>query len=226
VRVAGKLGQAIEAVVALVRKPANFPAAIRLSDAMASSSVVQRLYRRMLDGLSPAEIAHLEELTSRPTDLAALRRLPEVTFGHQFARFIEHHGLDLGAYTAAFPPYAETLEAHWLLRRFAKVHDMHHFLLGFPVDFLSEMGLQAFNLRNFREPHSLLSLAAVPLVIAKYGEAGRTLRGLQRGWRLGGQARNLFQAPLEDLLEVDADEVRRRLGLTERPEMPWRQEHA
>jgi ubiquinone biosynthesis protein Coq4 len=212
---AGKLSQGIGAALRLFREPKDFPSAIRLSDAMASSRLMQRSYARMLEGLSPGEVAHLRELTLQPVDPPALLALPEGSFGHEYARFIERAGLDLDAYAGVFPPYRQTWDEHWPLRRFAKVHDMHHFLLGFPLDFQSEIGLQAFNLRNFGEPHSLLSLGAVPLVLAKYGEARRTLALLRRGWTLAGQARNLYTAPLEDLFPLALGEVRARLRLPE-----------
>lgn len=216
-----KLVQAASAIAALLRAPTNFPAAIRLSDAFADWGPFRWAYRHMLDGLSPSQIEHLRELTLRPLDLPALLRLPESSFGHHYARFIEHNRLDPDAYTAAFPPYDDTLGAHWALRRFAKVHDIHHFLLGFPIDFQGEMGLQAFNLRNFREPHALISLPMLPLVVAKLGQTKRTAREVQRGWALASQIPNLFKMPFEEMFALPLDEVLSRLHIAERPPTPW-----
>ena len=210
-----KYRQALGAAIELLRDPFDFPPAVRLCDAMADFWLVKRLYARILDGL-PAEVAaHLYELTLRPIDLDALARMPEATFGRRYAAFLAAHKVSASAQVDAFPEIAKTFERHWILRRFARIHDMHHALLGFGVDAHGEMGLQMFNLRNFGEPYGALAMASFPVTALKYGEPRRMLREIAKGWTMGGRAANLFVVPFEDRFDADFAELRRELGLAE-----------
>ncbi len=209
-----KLLQALEATVTLIPDPTQLPSILQLIDAVADSEPMRWLYRRMFRTLPAEQLVHLKELTMQPLDAWALAGLPERTFGHQYVAFLDRNGLSPDTWLHAYPPMARTLERNWLLRRFYRLHDMHHVLLGFPPDVAGEMGLQAFNHRNFGEPLSLLALLSLPVVVARSGQRACILGQVRRGWSLGAHAENLLYAPLEDMLELDISEVRRRLGLT------------
>ncbi len=210
-----KLVQALDATVTLIPDPTQLPAILQLIDAVADSEPMRRLYQRMFRTLPAGQLAHLRELTLQPLDTRALARLPERTFGHHYLAFLDRHGLVPDAWLQAYPPMAPTLEKNWLLKRFYRLHDMHHVLLGFPPDVAGELGLQAFNHRNFGEPLSILALLSLPVVLVRHGREGaRILEQVRRGWALAHQAENLLYAPLEDMLALDISEVRRRLGLT------------
>src|SRR5262249_51768425 len=148
--------QAARAAVDLVVDPMNYNAAMRFGDALADWPVMRWLYARMLDGISPAEREHLRELTGRPIDLEALTRLPENTFGHAVSRFMRDNALNASAQIASYPPIAEAIERDWILKRFARSHDLHHVLTDFAVDPAAEIGLQIFDAVNFRQPYALL----------------------------------------------------------------------
>jgi len=211
-----KVFQALEATATLVRDPFDFPAAMRFADAVLETGPMRRLYRRMVAGLSPAELEHLRRLTVTPLDLDALARLPAGTFGHRYAQLFRAEGLDPNAQASAFAPTGALMEKNWIVLRFARVHDMHHVLMDFRTDVPGEQGLQMFNLRNFGEPFALLALLATPVVIARYDGRLQTLREMGRGWRLGGRTVNLFQLPLEEYLARELGEVRRELGIDAR----------
>jgi ubiquinone biosynthesis protein Coq4 len=210
---ATKYRQLIVATYELLKNPFDFPPAVRLYEALAESWLVQRLYRRMIADLPEAERARLCELTRRPIDLAALRALPPNAFGRRYADFFEHRELSATSQVEAWPPIAETFEKDWVMARFARVHDMHHVLLDFDVDAHGEMGLQLFNLMNFREPFGALAMASLPVTAALYGDARRMLREIDKGYRLAGTAKNLLCAPLEEHFERDIDELRAELGI-------------
>lgn len=212
-RMSIKYRQALGAAASLVRDPFDFPATMRFVDALADFTPMTRLYARMLDGVPPARVEHLRELTLRPLDLEAMRAMPAPTFGRRFAAFVDDHRLSLTAQIDAFPEMAAMLDRDWMMRRFARVHDMHHVLLGFGVDVPAEMGLQIFNLRNFREPYAALAAASLPVSLVKYGEPRRMLAEVARGWTLAGKARNLFVVPFEERLGDDFDALRAELGL-------------
>lgn len=208
-----KLLQAADAFIGLARQPTHLPHIIQFIDAMADFPVFRAMHRRMFRELSGAELARLRDLTNRPLDYDALARLPANTFGHQFAAYMRRKGFTQEAFIEAFPPLAETGEQQWLVKRFARLHDLFHFLVGFETSVANEMGMLAFNVRNFQEPFSLFGLMGLPFVFAAHGQVRENLRELKRGWALGARARNLMAVPLEELLEHDLQEVRRQVGL-------------
>ena len=208
-----KTRQAARAAADLVRDPLNYNAAMRFGDALADWSVMRWLYRRIIDELTPAEQAHLRDLTDRAVDLDALARLPPSTFGHAYARFMRDNQFRMGAQAESFPPIAATIERDWILRRFTRAHDLHHVVTGYTGEVPAEIGLQVFNWRNFGEPYGFLALLAVPVVIARYGQARRTIAEVWRGLTAGPRAKNLMTAPLEDWFERDLADVRRELGI-------------
>jgi hypothetical protein len=77
------------------------------------------------------------------------------------------------------------------------------------------MGLQVFNLRNYQEPFGALALASLPYAALVRGDAPGMIREMVRGWRLGRDLPNLFLSPIEELLALDLDEARARLGIPE-----------
>jgi len=211
-----KYRQLIGAVYELLQDPFDFPAAVRLCDAVADTRLLKAAYRRMVAALSDEEQERLRALTREPLDLGALRALPPNTFGHRLALFFEQRALSPAAQTEAWPEVARIFENDWIMHRFARTHDMHHLLLDFDVDAHGEMGLQMFNLKNFQEPFGALAMASLPLTVALYGDPARMLREIEKGYRLGGRVENLFCVPLEEFFARDLDELRAELGIRAR----------
>jgi ubiquinone biosynthesis protein COQ4 len=209
-----KYRQALRATLTLLRDPNDFPALAKLADALARWSLRLWPYRRMIDKLPPEEVEHLRELTARPLDLDALLRLPENTFGHGYAAFLRRNRIDPDGAIKAYPPIAHAFAADWLLMRFLRTHDMHHFLLGWSFDFANELGLQFFIVRNFQELYGALAIGSLPVSLVTHrGEARQILHEVVRGWDLGGKVPNLFWVPFEDMYERDLESVRAELGL-------------
>lgn len=210
--------QAVEATLALIRRPFDFPASMRLVHAVGDLWILRAAYARLVRGLSPPQIAHLQELTDRPVDPARLLGLPPSSLGHHLAVFMRDNHLSWTPQTDAWPPMAETLARDWVLRRFARVHDVHHTLLGFRLDPPGELGLQVFNFRNFHEPFGLMALLSTPLSIRAYGRARAHLAEVVRGWREGAHvAENLLHFPFEEHLADDIEALRARFGIEPPP---------
>jgi ubiquinone biosynthesis protein Coq4 len=205
--------QAAVAVAELLKNPFASSPSVRLVDAMALSWLLDRLHERMVEGLSEQARERLRALTRDPIDVDALLRLPPNTFGHQYAAFLRRHGLSASAVVDVYPPIAETFERRWIPWRSAKLHDMHHFLLDFPLSPRGETALQLFNLLNFREPWGALAMASLPLVIFKFGEPLLLLREMARAWSLSSRAENLWTTPFEELFAMDLSELRAQLRI-------------
>jgi ubiquinone biosynthesis protein Coq4 len=207
--------QVVRAAAEMLWEPSNYNAGIRLADALMRWEPMRRRYERMVEGLRPQQREHLRELTLRSFPLEYLEKLPGNTLGAQYAAFMRANNLSDNAQIETFAPVAEVLRESWVAVRFGRVHDLHHVLMGFDVNLPGEMGLQAFNFRNFREPFGFLTLVGTPWVIARCGQAPKLLGEMWRGWRLGGQVENLLVAPLEEYFERDLAEVRQLLKIPE-----------
>jgi ubiquinone biosynthesis protein COQ4 len=209
-----KYGQALSAIPALAREPFDVSAIVKLVDALADWKVKKALYRRMLAKRPADLVAYLRERTREPVDLDALAALPEGTFGHEYARFFRENHLSVTGQIEAYPDVAKIFEEDWVTCRFIKTHDMVHLLLGMGVDPHGEMGVQIFNMRNFREPYGGLAILGFPFAVARYGRPLHMAREMAKGWRLGMQAENLFFVPLEDMYGDRLDDVRAWLQIT------------
>jgi ubiquinone biosynthesis protein Coq4 len=209
-----KWRHAAEGLARLVWDPFDFFGAMILFDGFADTAPLRAAYARMLRDLSPAERDRLRALTLEPVDVPALLALPEGTLGRAYGALFQREGVTPDAQVRAHPGLAETFARDWVYLRFCRVHDFHHVLLGFDVDPQGEMGLQAFNLRNFAEPFAALAVLSAPVTAARYGGARRMARELGRGWRLGAALPNLFTAPFEAWFEEPVEAVRARLGVT------------
>jgi ubiquinone biosynthesis protein COQ4 len=209
-----KWRHAAEGLTRLLWDPFDFLGAMVFFDGFADTRAVRSAYERMLRDLSAAERDRLRALTLAPVDVPALLALPEGTLGRAYGGIFQKDGVTPDAQVRAHPGLAETFARDWVYLRFCRVHDFHHVLLGFDVDPQGEMGLQAFNLRNFAEPFAALAMLSAPVTAARYGDAGRMAREIKRGWRLGAALPNLFTAPFEAWFEDPLDDVRARVGLT------------
>lgn len=213
---AGKVRQGLRATFHLVRDPLAPRNIGMMLDAIGDVGVMQRLRGRMVAGLTPEEKERLRQLTAVPTDVEALLALPEDTFGHQLALHLRSHGFAPDGEHTEFPAVNALFARDWVLGRFARLHDMLHVLLGFDTSPAEEVAMQLFHLVNFGEPNGVLAMAALPLVLYRHGEPRRTARELRRAWVLARQAHNLFTSPVEELLPLNLDEARRRLGILPR----------
>jgi ubiquinone biosynthesis protein COQ4 len=208
--------QALSAMPALAREPFDVSAIVKFVDALADWSVKNAVYRRTLAGRSADLVAYLRARTFEPVDLDGLAALPENTFGHQYARFFRANELSVTGQIDSYPDIVKVFERDWMTCRFIKTHDMVHLLLGLGVEPHGEMGVQVFNFRNFKEPYGGLAFLGFPFAVARYGRPLRMARDMAEGWRLGGQAENLFFVPLEDMYADDLEDVRAWVGIKPR----------
>ncbi|MCC6554356.1 MAG: hypothetical protein IT372_15345 [Polyangiaceae bacterium] len=203
----------LEGMIEMAKEPLGPAPTGKLLLALADNWLVRRLYDRMLDGVPEDRRRRLRELTETPVDVEAMLRLPESTFGHQFVTYMLGKGYDMNGWHIVYPEVNELLREFWVLRRFVKVHDIIHVLLGIEISPAEEIGLQLFHSVNFKEPFGLLATATLPVVALHHGEPVEMVRQLVRGARVGRQVDNLFVAPLEDMFGEDLVEVRRKLRI-------------
>lgn len=151
--------------------------------------------------------------TCFPTiDLAALRFLPEGTFGQIYAQHMDKCHLiplELSAEVIA------NLPDQSLGLRYTLLHDVFHVLLGYDTSLVGEMGVWAFVDAQHYSPNyqtaAWLAHYLYPLVIPHRYRQLRTIE--QHNRRLGQQAACIIAQPLEDYWSEPLSTVRSRLGL-------------
>lgn len=197
----------------LVLEPYDLTATLQIFDGVASFGPVEAWFERFAADLDAAELDRLRELTFRRIDLDAMRALPHGSYGRSFAAFIDGDKLDPEYFLNLYPPARQAFADHWLMYRYAKVHDMLHVILGVSIWMPEEMGLQLFQFTNFREPFALGTLAAWPAVIWKFGHPRTTLREMRHQGAWGRKVKNLLLFPHEERWEQPLVELRDELGV-------------
>lgn len=209
-----RLSQILRALpTVLVRNPYDLTATLQLFEAVATFPPVEAWFDRFAADLSPEQLDRMRELTFRRIELSSLRALPHGTFGRAFAAFIDGDQLDPEYFLNLYPPAREAFADHWLMYRYAKVHDMLHVILGVSIWMPEEMGLQLFQFTNFKEPFALGTLPALPGVLWKHGHPRSTLREMRHQAAWGRRLPNLLLFPHEERWDQPLVALRAELGV-------------
>jgi ubiquinone biosynthesis protein COQ4 len=153
-------------------------------------------------------------LADRPELSAAqiepLRALPDGTFGREFARFLDLHGLDYDIDLAA-PRYIEDEDAHYVLRRYRKTHDIFHVLLGLGVEGHEEVLVHAFTLAQMGMPSSvaIVFFGAIKHMLLE-GRLRCLARRLPEAFEAGRRAAPLLSVRFESHFDEPLESVRER----------------
>lgn len=151
--------------------------------------------------------------TCCPTiDLAALRRLPEGTFGQIYAQHMDEYHLTP---LEISPDVIAQLSDQSLGLRYTLLHDVFHVLLGYDTSLVGEMGVWAFvDAQHYSPSYQTAAWLAHCLYPLAIPHRYRQLRAIeQHSRRLGQQAACVIAHPLEDYWSDPLSTVRSRLGL-------------
>lgn len=156
----------------------------------------------------------LFEARWRPTrrSLDELSQLPTGTLGRAFADILQSQQLSPDSLYADVPIHTHH-DYFW--HRHRETHDIIHVLTGFPPTPIGEIGVQAFNLCQFRCKRSALYLFGGILKMLQEDAAtqDQLFHTIARGLLLGLRAPCLLAVRLEDCWDVDLSTLRRRLQL-------------
>ncbi len=197
----------------LLRDPFDVQRGVVFFDGVVETPPVRAWFAQMVAELPTARRAELEAMTREPVALDALRALPPDTFGFEYARRFDEMGFDPEFHLAACPESGLALERNWIYQRFAKLHDMHHVMLGVDISPQAELALQVFLCLNTRDPVSCMFMFALPFFASRYGAYGRTFRGSVALGRAALRMPNLFHFPYERHYTTPLVEVRRLAGV-------------
>lgn len=197
----------------LLKDPFDVYLGVEFMHGIIDTPMVRAAFAQMLVGVDAAERAHLERLTRTPIDYDALAALPEDTFGGAYQRFLQSAGFDPEFHAKVYPPCVDGLERNWVYARFARLHDMHHVMLGIGLSPQEEIALQLFLFVNTRDPVAMGFAGGFPYFTGRYGKIGFTLAETRRLIRAGRALPNLFRFPYEEVFDQPLAAVRARVGL-------------
>jgi hypothetical protein len=149
-------------------------------------------------------------------------------------RFVEECGYDEPSYSAWFAPAALgpfPLLPKWFRiwipfpntagrRRTIALHDLHHILTGYPVDWTGEAQISAWEVASGGIDRWNVAGHFFLAHVMVFGLVCRN-RLFRAAWRRGRACTNLFRRELDDdLLALTIAEARRELGLLTAPAAP------
>jgi len=153
-------------------------------------------------------------LDSKTIDLDRLAALPEGTLGHAYAHFMKAHGLTPDVFDGP-PPEVRDPHAAYVIQRIRQTHDLWHVVTNAETDPAGEVALQAFTFAQLHAPSS--GILALVGTLRGLRQTRQIVRDAVELYRTGARARKLAVFAWEDHWETPITEVRRLLGLPERP---------
>lgn len=176
----------------------------RLRDAMLRSPSGRRILRDR------------PRMTSTTLDLPHLRSLPANTVGRTYVTWLDREGVSPDTRSAV--RYIDDEECAYVMQRYRECHDFYHALTGLPVMREGEVALKAFEWANTGLP--MAGLATFAAFTMKRVER-RRFAGIYLPWALrnGWRCDEVINVYWEEELETDVDELRRRLGVEQPPDL-------
>ena len=198
----------------LLKDPFALDLSIEFLHGIVDTPIMRLAFRQMLVGIGGSERVFLESLTRTPIDHDALARLPETTLGGAYSRFFTANGFDPEFHAEVYPDCLEDLERNWVFARFARVHDLHHVMLGIGVAPHEETALHLFSFINARDPVGGVFAMALPYLAFRYRKRGWIWAEVCRLIKAARALPNLFRFPYEQVMAEPLVDVRARVGLT------------
>ncbi|ROW10312.1 hypothetical protein VMCG_02128 [Cytospora schulzeri] len=176
----------------------------RLRDAMLRSPSGRRILRDR------------PRMTSTTLNLPYLRSLPANTVGRTYITWLDREGVSPDTRSAV--RYIDDEECAYVMQRYRECHDFYHALTGLPVMREGEVALKAFEWANTGLP--MAGLATFAAFTMKRIERKRFAEiylpwALRNGWR----CEEVINVYWEEELETDVEELRRRLGVEQPPDL-------
>ncbi len=197
----------------LLKDPFALDLGIEFLHGIIDTPMMRLAFRQMLIGVDASERVYLESLTRTPIDHHALASLPETTLGGAYSRFFTTNGFDPDFHAKVYPDCLEDLERNWIFARFARLHDLHHVMLGIGVTPQEEIALHLFLFVNTRDPVSTVFTTGLPYLAARYLRLRRIWAESRSLVKAARTLPNMFRFPYEEVMAEPLVDLRARVGL-------------
>ena len=160
-------------------------------------------------GKHTEQAIRLKALNFTPLIPEKLAALPEGSFGFAYSQFLQNNKLSPFNFSSRIE---DIFERFPVSTRYVRVHDMVHCLLDFDASIPGELGVYAF----VGEQHYTKLLDWAARVADRSGrlilwQRGRIVAAQSRGRHLARGAHILVAQPLEAMLDMPLQEVRKKL---------------
>lgn len=155
---------------------------------------------------------------SKHTVVQWLDNCPEGSLGHEYARYLAT--LKFDDFWAVMDDFDRTSLAHYVGYRYFRLHDFLHWILGFePFDPVGETEIEAFMYAQTGMPNNLLFIAGYVSFLARKQPSmiPELVSANFEAYRYGKRAAELMLVDWREHLGRPLDQVRRELGIDERP---------
>lgn len=209
------LGQRLENLRTLVgflkaARAESLDRVLAIADSLNKTEIAAQSRAWMLSNPAVAQLAAENYAPARPA-LEELNQLPTGTLGQAYASLLLGQNLSPDDLQPAKPA---TNADEYIVERLRVTHDIAHVITGFGTDPASELGLQAFNLRQNRTPLAVLLIAGGLLKTIKEGrDPAPILRQVARGIELADKAELLVAQRWEEHWDWSLEQWRQSLNL-------------
>ncbi|HEY3818255.1 MAG TPA: Coq4 family protein [Polyangiaceae bacterium] len=202
------------ALAVLLRDPDDLPQVFNLIDAISGTAPHRLLFAFRRTESGRRLLRDRPDILPILADRAALRALPEGSFGRAYLAFVESEGITPeGIKSASEAITPRTAAFSFLNQRMRDTHDLWHTATGYKGDVLGEASLLAFTLAQ----HWNTGVAFIVMAALLKGFGRLETRTIREGYRRGRAAAWLPAQEWESLLPLPLEEVRARLEVGSPP---------
>ena len=146
-------------------------------------------------------------------ELDDLLALPEISFGHQWAAFMQMNRLNPNF----FINDGGNDDRTYLINRLHNTHDIWHVILNFDTSEAGEAGMNAFTYAQCYSPTACMLMAAklVRAINKPEEERQKMMSNIANGYQLGQELKAFITIKWEEKWHLPLKELRREVGITE-----------
>lgn len=199
----------LQGFMAFVKNPGDTESVFDIADAMGRTEAQAAAVAYLKSIPEVAQIIAERYIASVP-DLKYLLSLPEDSLGYVYSSHMTEANFDPEFYRKVVIQDDFT----YIVLRVRQTHDIWHTVTGFGVDVAGEVALQAFQLAQNRSPLSVMLMAGAILhTIRTSDNLNAVMQVIDRGYRMGFQAKPFLAQKWEEAWEKPLSEWRTQLGV-------------
>lgn len=199
----------LQGFMAFVQDPNNTESVFDIADAMGQTEAQAAAVSYLKSIPEVAQMIEARYIAPVP-DMQELLKLPKDSLGYVYSSHMTEANFDPEFYRKVVIQDDFT----YIVLRMRQTHDIWHTVTGFGVDVAGEIGLQAFQLAQNRSPLAVMLMAGAILhTIRANANLNQLMQVMDRGYRMGSQAKPFLAQKWEEAWEKPLTEWRSQLGI-------------